>query len=139
MTESLEVGNQIMVDRPFGKVIKQIKAELAQAELEIAAEFEVDRNAPAGNTCRLLLIDCPLTDFEVLTLDAATAVFLPLHIVVTSYDSRTRIFWANTTALVQGRLPAGATAPLQRLEGRIARVLFALADADSTTSGKKPG
>lgn len=128
---SLEVGKDIVVERRFGSVIKQIRNALAEAELEVAAEFDVDgslRERFDGRKCHLLLVDCPLTDFEVLTVDGAAAVFLPLHVLVSGDGNRTRVFWADIPALVHARLPAGSAAPLQRLEARLSSALQTICD-----------
>lgn len=132
MIDSLGTGKDIVVERRFGSVIKEVRHAIAEAELEVAAEFDVEtsfRDRLDGRKCRLLLIDCPLTDFEVLTLDGASAVFLPLHLLVSGNGSQTRIFWANIATLLHGRLASGAGAPLHRLEARVAWALKVVADS----------
>ena len=128
---SLAVGKDIVVERRFGSVIKQIRTAIADAELDIAAEFDVDgslREHLDGGKCHLLLVDCSLTNFELLTMDGAAAVFLPLHVLVSADGNRTRVFWANVPTLLHARLPAGAAAPLQRLEARLSWALQAICD-----------
>lgn len=128
---SLGAGKDIVVERRFGTVIKRIRTAIADADLEIAAEFDVDgslRERFDGRKCHLLLVDCPLTDFELLTMDGAAAVFLPMHVLVSGDGNRTRVFWADVPALLHVRLPAGAAAPLQRLEARLSWALQAICD-----------
>jgi hypothetical protein len=130
MIESLGTGKEVVVDQRFGSVMKHLKAVMAEAELEIVGEFDVCRGFGErldGKKCHLLLIDCPLTDFEALTVDTAAAVFLPVHVRVSGHGRCTRIFWADGAALLQGRLPSGGGALLRRLETRIASALDALA------------
>lgn len=133
MINTLEIGTDIVVERRFGSVIKQIRSLIAGAELEIAAEFEMDgsfRERLDGRKCHLLLVDCPLTDFEVLTIDGAAAVFLPLHVLVSGNGNQTRVFWAKTSTLVHARLASGAVTPLQRLEARLSWALQAISGPD---------
>jgi uncharacterized protein (DUF302 family) len=132
MIDSLGTGNDIVVERRFGSVLKQVKNAITDAELEIAAELDVDgsfRDRLDGRKCHLLLVDCPVTDFETLTLDGAAGVFLPLHVLVSGDANRTRIFWANIATALHGRMPVGATTPLYRLEARVAWALQGISDA----------
>jgi hypothetical protein len=118
-----------LVNQPIGKVLKPLRAALAAVELEVAGEIsaaDILDCGPPDRPSRILLVDCPLLDFEALALDRASAVFLPLHLLVAPSGSQTRISVVNPAGLYDARLPAGAANPMDRLLGRLAMAIDAV-------------
>jgi len=117
----------VMAQR-FDKALKTIRGALAEVELDVADEFDtagiLDWRAdstPARS--RVLLVDCPLLLFEALALDRASAVFFPLHILVSDDGDRTHVSVINPAGLFDARLPVGAADPMDRLQARVALAL----------------
>ena len=111
--------------------LRAIRNALAEMELDVAGQldaaeiFNPGAARTAGNA-RILLVDCPLLDFEALALDRASAVFFPLHILVSAIGDVTEVSVMNPTSLFDARLPVGAANPIERL---LARVTIALESA----------
>ena len=117
----------VMAER-FDKALKTIRIALAEVELDVAGEFDVagllDRRADrAPSRAKVLLVDCPLLVFEALALDRASAVFFPLHILVSGDGDRTQVSVINPAELFDARLPVGAADPMDRLLARVGMAL----------------
>ena len=112
----------------FDKALKTICVALADVELEVAGDFDMAglldwRADGAPSRSRVLLVDCPLLVFEALALDRASAVFFPLHILVSADGDRTQVSVVNSAELFDARLPVGAADPMDRLLARVALAL----------------
>jgi uncharacterized protein (DUF302 family) len=120
--------NTYVMSERFDKALKTIRSALSEVELDVAEEFDVaggfDRLAARTQAqSRILLVDCPLLLFEALAFDRASAVFLPLHILVSGDGDRTHISVINPAELFDARLPVGAADPMARLQARVALAL----------------
>lgn len=102
-----------IVDSRIGEVWEPLRHALADMELEVIGSV----NAPEHS--RVLLVDCPLLDFEALALDRASAVFFPGHILVSPWDGRTRVSVVDPAGLFSARFPVGMAEPMERLLARI--------------------
>lgn len=121
-------GLTYMIAERFDKVLKLIRSALAETELSVAGEFdstEVLNGEPGKKAVRsrILLVDCPLLVFEALALDRASAVFFPLHVLVSAAGDRTQVSVVNPAALFDARLPAGAAEPMEKLQARVTLAL----------------
>jgi hypothetical protein len=103
-----------VVDSRIGEVWDPLRHALADMELEVIGTV----NAPEHS--RVLLVDCPLLDFEALALDRASAVFFPVHILVSPWGGRTRVSVMDPASLFDARFPVGMAEPMERLLARIA-------------------
>jgi uncharacterized protein (DUF302 family) len=125
---ALSDGQTFVIPERFDKVLKFIRNALAEAELSIAGEFDSTEglNGEMGKKAvrsRILLVDCPLLEFEALALDRASAVFFPLHILVSAAGDQTQVSAINPTGLFDARLPVGAAEPMEKLHARVALAL----------------
>jgi uncharacterized protein (DUF302 family) len=113
-----------VVHERFEKALKLLHNALAEREIEVVREFNVAdalslETASTQGSARILLVDCPILDFEAMALDRASAVFFPLHILVSASGGQTRISMANFSGLLNARLPIGAADPIDRLRARV--------------------
>lgn len=112
------------IESRIGAVWEPLRHALADMELEVIGSL----NAPTGPSApraaksehpRVLLVDCPLLDFEALALDRASAVFFPVHILVSPCGDRTRVSVVDPAGLFRARFPIGMAEPMERLLARI--------------------
>jgi uncharacterized protein (DUF302 family) len=117
-----------VVAERFDRALKLIRQALAEEGLNVAAEIDLtekltrDYSAGSGQS-KLLLVDCPLLLFEALALDRGAGVFVPLHVLVSPEENRTRVVCVEPDRSFQVRLPAGAAQPLEELRSRVAAAL----------------
>lgn len=117
-----------VVPERFEKALKSIRGALNEVELDVVGEFEVPedlRSRPEGGltASRILLVSSPLLDFEAMALGRASAVFFPLHVLVSAENDQTRVSVVNPTCLFEARLPVGAGDPMDRLVARVGMAL----------------
>lgn len=113
------------------KALKSIRSALGEMELDIVGEFVLSENLKHGPerkivASRILLVSCPILDFEAVALCRASAVFFPLHVLVSEEGDQTRVSLVNPTVLLEARLPVGADGPMGRLVARVEMALDAL-------------
>jgi hypothetical protein len=82
-------GNTRVISEPFGESVPLIRRLLLNAGLSVIAEFDVSHEphlqlGAASRSCIVLLVDTPTLLFEAIALDGAGAIFLPVHVVITS-------------------------------------------------------
>jgi hypothetical protein len=124
-------GHTVVIEEAFDKALKLVREALTQGDLEIAGEMDMPATWPGESRkrparCRVLLVDCPLLVFEGLALDRAAGVYFPLHVLLASDGVRTHVTTLKPSGVFDARLPAGAAAPLERLEAQVARALESL-------------
>lgn len=102
-----------VVDRRIGDVWEPLRHALADLELEVIGSVTTPERS------RVLLVDCPLLDFEALALDRASAVFFPVHILVSPDGNRTRVSVVDPAGLFSARFPVGMAEPMERLLARV--------------------
>lgn len=117
----------------FHKAIRSIRAALEEMELDIVGELRVPESAYSGaprknGEARILLISSPILEFEALALGRAAAVFFPIHMLVSGDADCTLVSVVNPAAILDGRLPAGAGDPIDRLLGRIELAMESLTE-----------
>jgi uncharacterized protein (DUF302 family) len=125
------------VPERFERAMKAVRGALGDMDLDIVEEFDFPDAFGTGperrnHRCKVLLVSCPVLDFEALTLGRAAAVFFPLHVMVTAEGDGTRVSLVNPTALFDSRLPVGAINPMNRLVARVELAMESLLEeADS--------
>jgi len=117
-----------LVPQKFDRALKSIRGALNEVELDVVGEFELPedmRSHPEGeaSASRILLVSSPILDFEAMALARASAVFFPLHVLVSAENEQTRVSVVNPTSLFEARLPVGAGDPMDRLVARVAMAL----------------
>jgi len=131
MNLAAPVLQRYVVPERLDKALRSIRRSLRDMELDIIDEFEFSGNtggplAQKRGDFRLLLVGCTVLEFEAVALERAAAVFFPLHVLVCGEEDQTRVSVANPAFLFDGRLPAGANEPIEKLVGRVNLALDAL-------------
>lgn len=114
------------VDRRIGEVWEPLRHALGDMELEVIGAIHTPDHS------RVLLVDCPLLDFEALAFDRAAAVFFPIHILVSPCGNRTRVSAVDPAGLFSARFPVGMAEPMKRLLARVSLAVELLQEQFST-------
>lgn len=114
-----------VIDVPFGKILKQLRAALKAEGLQIPMEMDVSgriRNelGVALKPCRILYIDCPFLLLEAAIVNASAAALVPLQVVVAEAGSRSVI---HLVARTDRAVTSGLRAQFERLFSRVLAVL----------------
>jgi uncharacterized protein (DUF302 family) len=117
-----------LIAEPFDKALRTVRETVAKTELQVVMELDVSarikRELNIGfGACRVLLVDSPCLLVEAASLERCAVALLPLHVVVCGRGPQTSVHWMNPVALGGVRLPAGAAAPLIRLQGLLTRAI----------------
>ena len=112
----------------YERALKLVRAALVKEGLEVPLELDVSGRIRrelgiALAPCRVLCVDCPFLLLEAVTLDAAAAVFLPLHVVVSAHGSQTFVHLLSPASTQDHALPVGLKVPISKLHARVSRVL----------------
>ena len=130
MVATIAEGQRYVLPVRFQKALRLLRTALAEVEVEVIQDLDAAMvlGAPlaASPHARILLVDSPILLLEAIALDRASAVFLPLHILVAEDGQETAISVGNACSAHNVRLPAGASGPISRLHGRIALALEGL-------------
>ena len=119
------------IPEPFEKTISTVRRMLTAAGLTIVDEFDMSKEpyfhfGVAGGWCTVLLLDTPILMFEAIVLDHSTAVFLPLHVVVSGDRETSYVHWADPVASSGLRPPASGKSALEQAYKRLADALSGL-------------
>jgi len=117
-----------LISEPFDRAVRTVREALSRADLKVVTELDVSarikRELNMGfGPCRVLLVDSPCLLLEAATLDRSAMALLPFHVVLYGRGPQTRVHWLNPAALGGVRLPAGAAAPLLKLQALVARAI----------------
>jgi uncharacterized protein (DUF302 family) len=123
VNEAVAFQTYVVAER-FEKALKLIRRALSEMDIEIVGEYDnigalTDGSSRREKASKILLVNCPMLNFEALALDRAAAVFFPLHVLVSATGDWTQVSIINLARLSDARLPVGAEAPIRRLAGRI--------------------
>jgi uncharacterized protein (DUF302 family) len=121
-----------VLDTAFEPALAQIRQAIRQDQLSIAAEVDAAQRVRHAleifvPQCRVLLVDSPLLLLEATAIDRASAIFVPLHLVVSSAGDRTLVQMLNLDHLRNSDLPIGIRAPVLDLQRQLARTLARVA------------
>lgn len=127
-----------VLDSMFGPALAQIRQAIRQDQLSIAAEVDAAQRVRHAleifvPQCRVLLVDSPLLLLETTAIDRASAVFIPLHLVVSSTGNRTLVQMLNLDHIRNSDLPIGIRAPVLDLQRQLARTLAKVAQRVHST------
>jgi uncharacterized protein (DUF302 family) len=118
-------GNTRVISEPFAKSVQLIRRLLVNAGLSVAEQFDVS-GAPyfqlgiAARSSTILLVDTPV---QAVVLDRAAAVFLPVHVVISSDRDTSYVHWANPMASSNLRPPAPSKSALEDVCTRVIKAL----------------
>jgi uncharacterized protein (DUF302 family) len=117
----------------FDVAIKRIRGALALRQLSIAVELNASRrlNRALGlelSPCQILFIDSPLLLLEAMAIDRCSAVFIPLHLVVSDAGERTIVHLFNPDYLRTDDAPLGIRVSVKRLQRQILDILEEIAE-----------
>ncbi|HLH06541.1 MAG TPA: DUF302 domain-containing protein [Terriglobales bacterium] len=128
-----------LMDADFDVAIKRIREALAAKQLSIAVEFNASRrlNRALGlrlSRCQILFIESPLLLLEAMAIDRCSAVFIPLHLVVSDAGKQTIVHLLNPEYLRTDDAPLGIRIPVKRLQGQLIDMLDEIAQQTHTAS-----
>lgn len=115
----------------FERALKSIRGAFDGLDLDIVGEFDIPdvRTGVTGRkagSLKILLVSCPVLDFEAVALGRAAAVFFPLHVMVSAEGDQTRVSLVNPSGIFDARFPVGAVSPMNRLVARVELALESL-------------
>lgn len=117
----------------FDTALERVRRAISAGGLSIAAEIDAARRVKRAlrirvSPCRVLLVDNPFLMLQAASIDRASGVLIPLHVVVSSAGSRTIVHLLNPASIQLNELPIGLRAPLVDLRSELFRVLSGVAD-----------
>ena len=119
-----------VIEARFDRALKLIRNALEKGELSIAEEIDLTegfaKDWKENEPSKLLMVECPILEFEALVLDRAAAVFFPLHVLVSADHERTQVVCFEPATFFEVRLPVGAAHPLEELRHRVEVALESL-------------
>ncbi len=131
-TESRAATAAFVLDRPFEAALIRIRQAVRAEQLCIAAEIDAAQRVKRAleiyvPQCRVLLIDNPLFLLEATAIDRASAIFMPLHLVISGSGNRTLAQMLDREHIRNSDLPIGIRAPVLDLQRQLSRVLGRIA------------
>jgi uncharacterized protein (DUF302 family) len=117
-----------VIPEPFDRAVKIVRDVLAKSEVSIATELDmsarIKRELNIGfGPCRILFVYSPYLLLESCTLERAALALVPLHVVLCGRGPQTAVHWMSPASIGGVRLPAGASAPLLKLQTLVTRSL----------------
>ena len=129
--QGIRGGTTRVMREPYEKTISTVRRMLTAAGLSIVDEFDMSKEpyfhfGVAGGSCTVLLLDTPILMFEAIVLDHSTAVFLPLHVVVSGDRETSCVHWADPLTSSGLRPPASGKSALEQAYKRLTDALSGL-------------
>jgi uncharacterized protein (DUF302 family) len=117
----------------FDAALARVRQAIRGGGLSIAAEIDAARRVKRAlhirvSPCRILLVDNPFFMLQATSIDRASGVLIPLHVVVSAAGSRTIVHLLNLASVQTNELSIGVRAPLVDLRNELFRVLAGVAD-----------
>lgn len=122
-----------VIHRPFDSALPRIRRAIREDQLSIAGEIDAAQRVKRAldiyvPPCRILLVDNPGFMLEATAIDRGSAIFIPLHLIVSGAGNRTLLHILNTEHIRQSNLPIGIRAPVLDLQRQILRSLGRIAE-----------
>jgi uncharacterized protein (DUF302 family) len=127
----------------FETAVKRVRGVLTANQLSIAAEFNASRRLRQAlglevEPCQILFIENPLLLLEATAIDRSSAVFIPLHLVVSGKGSQTALYLLNAEFLLRANdAPLGIRIPIRRMQAQIVEILETIAERTSVPDGTR--
>jgi uncharacterized protein (DUF302 family) len=132
------VGNSpstltFVLEETFDSALKTLRRAFAEDQLCVTVELDAAkriRNALniVVSPCRILLVENLLFMLEAAAIDRSSAVFIPLHVVVSGRGARTLIHVLGAQYRQLHDIPIGVRIPLTRIQDQVLRALRKVAD-----------
>ena len=128
-----------VLEEPFEPALKTLRRALAEEQLSIVVELDAAKRIRHAldivvSPCRILFVENPLFMLEATAIDRSSAVFIPLHLVVSSSGARTLIHVLGPQHSQLRDFPIGVRIPLTRIQdqllGTLGKVAERARDAD---------
>jgi uncharacterized protein (DUF302 family) len=131
------------INNRFEQALRILRIALLTENLGILGELDLSqqlqRDLGVGLfPCKVLMVAEPYSLLETMTFDPRAIVYLPLHLVVCRQESQTMVHCHNPLTLSECGLPAGAKAPLSKLQAQISKVLEKIATRQDVLSMAQP-
>jgi uncharacterized protein (DUF302 family) len=130
---SLRPTLTFVLEESFESALKTLRRAFAEHQLCVTVELDAAKKIRRAlnivvSPCRILLVESPLFLLEATAIDRSSAVFLPLHVVVSGSGARTLIHVLSTQYGQLYDFPIGARIPLTRIQDQVLCALAKIAD-----------
>jgi uncharacterized protein (DUF302 family) len=120
-------------ERQFEDALKAIRNAFRKDQLLITAELDAAKRIQRAlnitvSPCRILLVENPLYMLEATAIDRSSAVFIPLHVVVSSSGACTLVHVASSHDNQLRDFPIGVRIALTSLQNDVLCALGKVAD-----------
>ena len=122
-----------VLEESFEPALKTLRRALAEDQLCIIVELDAAKRIRHAlnivvSPCRILLVENPLFMLEATAIDRSSAVFIPLHLVVSGSGARTLIHVLGPQHSQLRDFPIGVRIPLTRIQDQLLGTLGKVAD-----------
>jgi uncharacterized protein (DUF302 family) len=122
-----------VLNSPFEFSLRRIRRAIVEDNLCVAAEIDTRKRIHRAfqiyeSPCRILLIDSPFFALETASIDRASGVFLPLHLVVSAADDCTLVHMLASDYSYRVPFPIGIRSSLTGLQHQLWRTMGRIAD-----------
>jgi uncharacterized protein (DUF302 family) len=122
-----------VLEESFESALKTLRRAFTEDQLCVAVELDAAKRIRHAlniivSPCRILLVENPLFMLEATAIDRSSAVFIPLHVVVSASGARTLIHVLGPPSSQMRDFPIGVRIPLKRILDRVLWALGKVAD-----------
>lgn len=122
-----------VLEEPFEPALKTLRRALAEEQLCIVVELDAAKRIRHAldivvSPCRILFVENPLFMLEATAIDRSSAVFIPLHLVVSGSGARTLIHVLGPQHSQLRDFPIGVRIPLMRIQDQLLGTLGKVAN-----------
>jgi uncharacterized protein (DUF302 family) len=123
-----------VIHHPFGSALTRIRRAILDGQLCITTEIDVAQKVKRSlqiyvPPCRVFLVDSPAFLLETTTIERASGLFIPVHVVVSGAGGRTLVHLLNLDHIRHSDLPIGIRAPVLDLQRQLVRSLGRIVDS----------
>ena len=122
-----------VLEEPFESALTTLRRAFAQNQLCVAVELDAAKRIRRAlsitvSPCRILFVENPLVMLEATAVDRSSAVFIPLHIVVSGGGRSTLVHVLRFDRSQLFDFPIGLRAALMSMQDHVLRTLGKLTD-----------
>jgi uncharacterized protein (DUF302 family) len=124
---------RFVLDESFASALKTLRRAFAQDQLCVTVELDAAKRIQHAlnivvSPCGILLVENPLFMLEATAIDRSSAVFIPLHVVVSGGGARTLVHVLGPQYSQLRNFPIGVRIPLTRIQDQVLCALGRVAD-----------